>query len=493
MGQTEGNEMVNPEKPGKDEEALGDMPPEELREAAHAVADWVADYLEDVGDYPVLSRLRPGELKEGLPREIPEAGEPFPALLEDFRSTILPGITHWNHPAFFAYFSITGSGPGILGEILASALNVNAMVWRSSPAGTELEEHVLGQLRDLLGLPATYRGTINDTASSSSLYAMAAAREAKLPEAREEGLAHAPPGRFYASDQAHSSIDKAAITLGFGRHGVRKIPSDDAFRLKPDLLRRAVLEDREAGFRPLGVVATLGTTSTTSVDPVAEMADVAEELNLWLHVDAAYGGPAAVAPEFRPLFKGWERADSIVVNPHKWLFTPIDCSVLYMRREEELRRAFSLTPEYLETSEQDEARNLMDYGVALGRRFRALKLWFVLRYFGVDGVRDRIRLHVEMARELAARIDEEDEWERVAPVPFSTVVFRYAPEGSTQEEREGWNRTIMDRANETGEVFLSHTVLDDRFCLRVALGNLRTRRKHVERAWGILREVAREL
>lgn len=476
-----------------DEDALGDMPPAEFRDEARKVADWVADYLEGVEEYAVLSRIRPGELKERLADDLPLDGDSFSEILNDFQDEILPGITHWNHPTFFAYFSITGSGPGILGEILAAALNVNAMVWRSSPAGTELEEHTLALLRDLLGLPATYQGTINDTASSSSLYAMAAAREAKLPEAREDGLAHAPPGRFYASDQAHSSIHKAAVTLGFGRRGLRTLPSDETFRLRPEALRAAVLEDREAGFRPLGVVATLGTTSTTSVDPVDEMADLAREMDLWLHVDAAYGGPAAAAPEFRPLFKGWERADSIVVNPHKWLFTPIDCSVLYMRREEDLRRAFSLTPEYLKTAEEQEARNLMDYGVALGRRFRALKLWFVLRYFGVRGIRDRIRLHVEMARELAARVDEEEGWERVAPVPFSTVVFRYAPRGSGGDEQDEWNRAIMDRANQTGEIFLSHTVLNGRFCLRIALGNLRTRRRHVKRAWEILRKAAAEL
>jgi aromatic-L-amino-acid decarboxylase len=471
-------------------EPLGDMPADELEPAARAVADWITNYLTGVASYPVLAQVRPGEIRERLPLSMPEKGEGFPSMLRDFEELLLPGVTHWNHPGFFAYFSITGSAPGVLGEMLASALNVNAMVWRSSPVATELEEHALAWLRDLLGLPKAFDGTINDTASSSSLYALAAAREAKLPEASEHGLSGAPRGRFYASEQAHSSIDKAVITLGFGRSGIRKIPTDEVFRMVPGELRRAVEEDMEAGIRPLGVVATLGTTSTTSVDPVAAIGEIAREFDLWLHVDAAYGGPAAAVPEFRPLFTGWEEADSIVVNPHKWLFTPIDCSVLFVRDPEQLRKAFSLTPEYLTTAEAGVARNLMDYGVSLGRRFRSLKLWFVMRYFGAEGIRDRIRQHVEMAREVAAWVDADSDWERVAPVPFSTVVLRFAPPGSSEEDLDRWNRAIMDRVNASGEFFLSHTVLNGRVCLRIALGNLRTRWEHLERCWALLREAA---
>jgi aromatic-L-amino-acid decarboxylase len=454
------------------------------------VADWIADYLQDGERYPVLARVRPGEILEKLPQTMPEAGEEWERILEDFQELILPGITHWNHPAFFAYFSITGSGPGILGEMLASALNVNAMVWRSSPAGTELEERTLAWLRDLLGLPGFFDGTINDTASSSSLYAMAAAREARLPEASERGLGGLAPGRFYASDQAHSSIDKAAMTLGFGRQGVVRVASDSSFRMKPEVLRDAIEADRRDGVLPIGVVATLGTTSTTSIDPVDEIAALADQEGLWLHVDAAYGGPAAALPELRHLFQGWEKADSIVVNPHKWLFTPIDCSVLYMRDPEDLKRAFSLTPEYLRTSEGEVARNLMDYGVALGRRFRSLKLWFVLRYFGAEGIRGRIRRHLEMAREVASWIDGEPGWTRMAPVPLSTVVFRYAPEGMEPEVADQANQEIMGRVNATGDAFLSHTVLGGRFCLRIALGNLRTRMDHLEIVWNRLRDAA---
>lgn len=484
--------MQSDARPRDRVDLLGDMPEEEFRAAAEAVVDWIARYLSDPERFPVLAQVKPGAVKNGIPPRAPEVGEGMATILRDFEEQILPGITHWNHPAFHAYFAITGSAPGILGEMLASALNVNAMVWRSSPAGTELEEVSLAWLRDLLGLPEFFEGTINDTASSSSLYAMAAAREARLPEARAHGLSGGPRGRFYASDQAHSSIDKAAITLGFGREGIRRVASDEVFRLRPDALREAIEEDLREGIRPVGMVATLGTTSTTSVDPLGEMAALAAEFDVWLHVDAAYGGPAAAVPEFRPLFSGWEKADSIVVNPHKWLFTPIDCSVLYMKNAEDLKRAFSLTPEYLRTSEEGVARNLMDYGVALGRRFRSLKLWFVLRYFGVEGIRTRIRQHVEMAREFASWVDADPHWERVAPVPFSTVVFRFAPGGSAPGDQDRWNARILDRVNETGEAFISHTVLNGRYCLRMALGNLRTRWDHLERSWNLIRDAAEQ-
>jgi aromatic-L-amino-acid decarboxylase len=451
---------VTGKNPGRDqedrgEELLGDMPPEELRNSAKTVAEWITEYLTGVSRYPVLARVTPGQIRSRLPSHCPETGEPFEAILKDFEEVILPGVTHWNHPGFFAYFSITGSAPGVLGEMLASALNVNAMVWRSSPAGTELEEHALAWLRDLLGLPGGFDGTINDTASSSTLYALAAAREAKLPEAWEEGLSAVPRCRFYASEQAHASVDKAVITLGFGRGGIRKIPTDEAFRMVPEELRRAVEEDRAAGIKPMGVIATLGTTSTTSVDPVAEIAEICGESNLWLHVDAAYGGPAAAVPELRPLFTGWELADSIVVNPHKWLFTPIDCSVLYVREPEQLKKAFSLTPEYLTTAEGETARNLMDYGMSLGRRFRSLKLWFVLRYFGAEGVRARIRQHVEMARELAAWVDADPAWERVAPVPFSTVVLRHTPKGCPGEDQDRLNQGIIEQPTYVALVLMS--------------------------------------
>jgi aromatic-L-amino-acid decarboxylase len=414
-------------------------------------------------------------------------------MLNDFRRVIVPATTHWNHPSFHAYFSVTGSGPGILGEMLSAALNINAMVWRSSPAGTELEEHTLHWWRQMLGLPDAFHGTINDTASSSSLIALAAAREAGLPEARRDGLFGAPRARIYCSAEAHSSIDKAGVVLGFGRSGVRRVAADDRFQMEPDALRAAIRDDVEAGVRPLAVVATVGTTSTTSVDPVDAIADIAAEHGMWLHVDAAYAGPAAVVPELAHHFNGWERADSIVANPHKWLFTPVDCSVLYCRRPDMLRAAFSLTPEYLKTREQGVGTNLMDYGIALGRRFRALKLWFVLRYFGREGIIARIRDHVQMADEVAGRIDRAPGWERLAPHPFSTVVFRYAPEGVAPEEQDRLNEEILERVNRSGEAFLSHSKLGGRTVIRLAVGNLKTTREHLERTWQALQRAAAAL
>jgi aromatic-L-amino-acid decarboxylase len=468
------------------------MPPEEFRRLAHEAADWMADYLSGVGELPVLAQVQPGDIRRRLPPAPPEHGEAADLALADFRDVVLPGITHWNHPAFFAYFSISGSGPGILGEMLAAALNVNAMVWRSSPAATELEEVATDWLRQLVGLPEGFEGVINDTASSSALYALAAAREVAYPQSHRQGLFGLPRGRVYASEHAHSSIEKGVLTLGFGQDGFRAIPSDDAFRMRPDALRSALEEDVAAGITPVAVVATTGTTSTTSVDPVDALAPLAREFGAWLHVDAAYGGPAAIVPELRPLLAGWEQADSVVVNPHKWLFTPVDCSVLYCRRPRDLIRAFSIVPEYLRSAETGTARDLMDYGVALGRRFRALKLWFVLRYFGRDGIVANLREHVRLARSFAGWVERTEGWALAAPVPFSLVCFRCAPPGLTPEAVDDLNQRILDRVNAGGEAFLSHTRLRGRMVLRLAIGNVKTTEAHVARAWDLLREAAAE-
>lgn len=470
--------------------STGDMPPAEFREWAYAASDWIARYLDEVGSYPVLAPIEPGGVKDRLPAKAPEAGETFDEILRDFEEIIVPGITHWNHPSFHGYFAVTGSGPGILAEMFSAAVNVNAMVWRSSPAGTELEEHVLAWIRELLGLPEAFFGVIQDTASTSSLVALAAARHRAYPDVRTDGMFGLPKGRVYASQEAHSSIEKAAITLGFGQGGMLKVEADEAFRMRPEALRAAIEADLAAGIRPVAVVATVGTTSTTSPDPVTEIADIAREFGLWLHVDAAYAGAAAMVPELRHHFAGWEGADSIVFNPHKWLFTPVDCSVLYMRTPEEVKAAFSLVPEYLTTPEQGRTTNLMDYGVALGRRFRSLKLWFVLRYFGAEGVRERIREHVRLAHAFAKDVDGEPGWERMAPVPFSTVVFRYAPKGVTGEDQDRMNMDVMAAVNATGETFLSHTRLNGRISLRLSIGNLRTRREHLTRSWELLQEEA---
>jgi len=439
----------------------------------------------------VLSRLRPGELREALPSCPPEKGEPLRVILADVERQILPGITHWNHPAFFAYFSITSSAPGILGEMISATLNVNGMLWRTSPAATELETVVLDWLRQLLGLPEGRFGVIQDTASASSLVALAAAREA-VPglEARRRGLVGQARLRMYTSEQAHSSIEKAAIVLGVGQEGCRKIPVDEGYRMDPDALARAVAEDRAAGWTPFAVAATVGTTSTTSVDPVPAIADICEREGLWLHVDAAYGGTAAILPECRHVLDGCERADSLVVNPHKWLFVPIDLSAFYTRRPEIVRSAFSLVPDYLRTPEDGLAPNLMDYGVSLGRRFRALKLWMVLRAFGREGIMERLREHLRLAGLFRSWVEGDADFEVMAPTPLSVVCFRALFAGRDDAEHDRLNDEVVEAVNATGEAFLSATKLRGRTALRLAVGNIRTEERHVRRVWELLNEAA---
>jgi len=429
-----------------------------------------------------------------LPVEPPLEGESLDAILDDYEAVIAPANTHWNHPGFFAYFAISGSGPGIVGEALAAALNVNAMLWRTSPAATELEEQVCDWVRRMVDLPSDFRGHINDTASISTLLALAAARHRADPESREQGLAgrtDLPRLTVYTSDQAHSSVDKAMMAIGLGAGSLRRVASDDRFQMRTGDLAAAIAADRAAGNRPIAVVATIGTTSTTSVDPVAAIADLCEREGLWLHVDAAYAGSAAICSEYRPLFAGWERADSVVTNPHKWLFTPVDCSLLFVRDVDELRATFSLVPEYLKSGER-EVTNLMDLGVQLGRRFRALKLWMVIRAFGVNGLAQRIRRHCDLAARLAAWIEQEPLFELAAPVPFSLVCFR-ARLGDSGGERDRLNQELMERVNAEGPVFLSHTRLDDRFAIRLAIGNIKTTSNEVEHAWRLLCRHATEL
>jgi aromatic-L-amino-acid/L-tryptophan decarboxylase len=476
----------------------GDMRPEEFRSSALEVIDWITEYLAGTPaavPFPVQSRLEPGEIAALLPPSPPDRGEDFPRVLEDFRELIVPGITHWNNPGFFAYFATSGSAAGILAEALIAALNVNAMLWRTSPAATELEAVATGWLRQLLGLPDEFRGHLQDTASTSTLVAIATAREATGLEIRDHGMSgrSLPRLRLYCSEESHSSIEKAAIALGIGRAGVSRIPTDESFRLDAGHLRRTIEMDLAAGAMPFCIVATIGTTSTTSVDPVDEIANISNEFGLWLHVDAAYAGAAAIVPEKRHLMAGWDRADSIVVNPHKWLFVPLDCSALFLRDEAATRAAFSIVPEYLTTPEADRATNLMDYGPALGRRFRALKLWMTLRYFGREGIADRLRAHIDLAAQLAGWIEAEAGWQVLAPVPFSTVCFRFAPRGLADEDADRLNGSILKTVNRSGEVFLSHTSVRGRYSLRVAIGNIRTEEAHVRRAWELLTAAAAEL
>jgi aromatic-L-amino-acid/L-tryptophan decarboxylase len=477
-------EMSEPEGP------VRDMSAEAFRDALAKVGEWVATYRESVGDLPVLPGVRPGQTAAALPAEPPLSGEPVERWLEDLEHIIVPAVTHWNHPGFMAYFGITGSAPGILGELVSSALNSNGMLWKTCPALTELEQVVLRWLAAALGLPTSWFGMITDTASTSTLVALAAAREAVGVAARDEGLAGKPPLVLYCSEEAHSSVEKAAIMLGIGRSGVRRIPSDADFRMRVDALDQAIAEDRSRRRLPFAVVATVGTTSATAVDPVPAIADLCRRHGLWLHVDAAYAGSAAIAPELRWALAGCERADSLVTNPHKWLFTPIDCSALYTSRPEVFRAALSLVPEYLRTDAAG-ATDLMDYSFQLGRRFRAIKLWFVFRHFGTAGLAEAIRAHVGLATAFARRVDIHPQLERLAAAPFSVVCFRVAPPGEADEARlERLNAAVLERVNASGEVFLSHTKLKGRYCLRLAVGNLGTTAHHVERAFRLVCDAA---
>jgi aromatic-L-amino-acid decarboxylase len=444
----------------------------EFREWGHKLVDWVADYLESPEKYPVLSGIRPNEIINALPAHGPDHGEPIKQIFTDFERVILPGITHWNHPSFLAFFANTSSPPAILAELLAAALNANGILWKTSPAVTELEIVTLRWLLDWFGLPRDWFGMILDTASTSTLHALAAARVHASPETRDAGAPHNLI--VYCSEQAHSSVEKGAMALGFGRHNVRRIATDEAFRMRPDLLAAAITQDRANGLKPCCIVATAGTTSTTSVDPVPAIAGIAARESIWLHVDAAYAGSAAVAPEFHWLLEGCEHANSFVFNPHKWLMVPVDCSVLYCRDREALRHAFSLIPEYLESTE--EGLNMMDYGIPLGRRFRALKLWFVLRYYGREGLAQIIRDQIGMARELHERIEADPRFEICAPTRFSVVCFRLR--GGDEE-----NRRMLQAVNASRRFYISHTVLNGRFVLRIAIGNLRTSRETLGELW----------
>lgn len=473
----------------------GDLSLEEFEAHTQRLAAWIADYLRHPERHPVLAQVAPGQVAASLPGAMPAEAESLEAIIADLDRVVVPGVTQWNHPGFFAYFANTASVPGILGELVSAALNQVGILWRTSPVLAEMEQVTTGWLRDAMGLPSDWFGMLTDTASTSTLQALAAARERDASlDIRERGMAgraDLPTLRVYCSDQAHSSVDKAVITLGLGRANCVRIPSDAEQRMRVDALRAQVEADLAAGMKPLAVVATLGTTSSTAMDPIAEIATLCERHGMWLHADAAYGGVLALLPERRAMFAGLERADSLVVNPHKWLFTPMDCSVLWTRHPDVLRRAFSLTPEYLRTREQDVALSYSDYSFQLGRRFRALKLWFVLRAFGLQGIQERLRFHCALADRAGAWIAATSDWELLAPITMSVVCFRHRPSGMHDEGMlERHNAAILERVNASGRVFLSHTKLDGRYTLRLAIGNLRTEERHVADAWALLREAA---
>lgn len=457
------------------------MTPEEFRRAAHEAVDWMADYMSHIRDLPVLPKIAPGGLMRTLPAQAPLNGEPIDRILADFREQIVPANTQWNHPNFHAYFSVSGAPPGILAEMLIATLNVNGMVWKSSPAATELEQITLAWLRDWLGLPPEFFGVIHDTASLSTMHAILAARQFIAPESRDRG---AVPGLIvYTSEHAHSSVEKGAIAVGIGQQNVRKVPTDDRYRMRAGALETMIEADLAAGLRPCCVCPTVGTTSIASIDPVAEIGAIARRYGMWMHVDGAYGGNYAVVPQMAYLRDGWAEADSIVVNPHKGLLTPIDLSVLYTRRPEVMRDALSLVPEYLRTATDDRVVNFMEYSLALGRRFRSLKLWFVLRSYGRAALEKLLYDQLCMAQDLADWVRADSRFELCAPVELSLVCFRL-------KDGDDASRALMDTVNASGHAFLSHTIIDGRFLIRLAVGNYQTTRDDLQETWALIQSLA---
>ncbi|HEY7613147.1 MAG TPA: pyridoxal-dependent decarboxylase [Gemmatimonadales bacterium] len=470
------------------------MHPDEFRRHAHELVDWMADYMARVGELPVTPPVAPGDVRRRLPASPPDAGEPFESLFEDFRELILPGMTHWNHPGWFAYFPGNNSAPSVLGEMLTATIGAQCMSWVTSPAATELEQVVLEWLREMVGLPGAFVGSIQDTASTATLVALLSARERASGGASGlQGMSGAPVLTVHASREAHSSVDKGVKLAGYGLEHLRRIPTDSAYAMDVAALEQEIERDLAAGLRPACVVASIGTTSSTAVDPVPAIAAICRRHRIWLHVDAAYAGSAAIVPELRDRFAGWDLADSIVLNPHKWLLTNFDCTAYYVRDREALLSTFSLTPEYLRTTHDEQVVNYRDWGIQLGRRFRALKLWFVIRSYGVEGLRAVIRRHVALAGELARWVDEAPDFERMAPVPFGLVCFRYRRPGASEEEVDALNERLLAAVNATGRVFMTHTRLGGRYTIRLVIGQRATERRHVEEAWRLIREAANSL
>jgi len=465
---------------------LNDMPVDEFRKCGHELIDWIADYIKNIEEYPVLSKTEPGEIKNSLSNQPPQEGENIDSILSDMDRKIMPGITHWNHPNFMAYFNSTSSGPGILAELLSACFNANAMAWHTCPSATELEETMAEWYKKMLNLPQDFWGIIYDTASTSTMHAVAAAREQlshlRIREKGMFGRKELQRLRIYSSEQAHLSIDKAAITLGFGLEAVRKIQVDSNYNMIPGELKEAIEKDKKDGWLPCCVVATVGTTSTTSVDDVDAISTICIQEKTWLHVDAAYAGTAAILPQMRWIFKGIENADSLVVNPHKWMFTPFDYSFFFTRKPEVLKRAFKVSAEYFDTS-KDDVINYMDYGMQQGRRFRSLKLWFIIRYFGVEGIKNRIAEHLRLANEFADWIESHPDFERMAPTPFSVVCFRAHPKNiDDKDELNVLNKKLLEEINKTGKLFLSSTRLNEKFVIRIAISSIRTKEENIKNA-----------
>jgi len=466
------------------------MNTDEFRQWGHRLIDWIAEYRDHVEQYPVMAQVKPGEIRAALPAEPPQQGEPFDVILRDVEQIIVPGITHWQSPNFFGYFPSNNSGPSILGELLSASLGVQGMLWATSPACTELETHVLDWLVDLLGLPASFKssstggGVIQDSASSATLCALVAARE-RATAGRSNLIGADGSLVAYTSTQAHSSVEKGTRIAGLGSDNLRHIDVDDRQAMRPDRLAEAIRSDVAAGRRPCFVCATVGTTSSTAVDPIREIGGICRMHGLWFHVDGAMAGTAAICPEFRHLHDGLELADSYCFNPHKWMFTNFDCDCFFVADRASLIRAFTILPEYLrnQPTESGAVIDYRDWQVPLGRRFRALKLWFVIRSFGVQGLQDRIRQHVQWARDLAGWIREDPRFELAAPLTLALVCFRH-------RGGDAVNQQIIDTLNASGKLCLTHTRLDGKLVIRFSIGQARSQRRHIERAWQLIQEAA---
>jgi aromatic-L-amino-acid decarboxylase len=458
---------------------------QEFKNRAHELVDWMCNYFENIEQYPVKSMAVPGQIIKQVPLSPPEEGESFDAIFKDFQKIILPGITHWQHPFFMAYFNANNSFPSLLGEMLTAALGAQCMSWQTSPAATELEERVMQWTAQLLGLPATFTGVIQDTASTATLCSLLSARE-KISdyEVNRYGFYEKKKFIVYCSSEAHSSIEKAVKIAGLGKENLRKIDVDNVYAMIPEKLEEAVAQDKQHGFIPLAVVAAFGTTGSTAVDPIEWIGKFCSKQGIWLHVDAAYAGTALVLPGKRELIKGIEMADTFVFNPHKWMFTNFDCSAYFVKDKEILIRTFEILPEYLKTKEGDRVNNYRDWGIQLGRRFRALKLWFVIRTFGASGIREKVKQHIQWAQELAGEIETSDEFELLAPVPFATICFRFKPRGVTVTDTlNRLNARLMETLNESGKLYLTHTKLNGNYTLRLVIGQTNMEKQHVDCAW----------
>ncbi len=466
----------------------------EFRKEAHKMVDWMADYLENIDQYPVKSKVAPREIYDQIDHQPPMKGESMPQIFGDFEEKIMPGITHWQHPNFHAYFPANNSYPSVLAEMLTATIGAQCMIWDTSPAAAELEERVMEWLQGMLGLPKDWVGVIQDTASTATLAAILSAREKFSKNAiNTKGFDGYTNFRVYCSQETHSSIDKAVKIAGLGIDNLVKIGVDDKMAMQSEQLESAIEQDLKNGYRPLCVIATVGTTGTTAIDPVKEIGKICKKHKVWLHIDAAYAGSALVLDEYRWMIDGMEEADSFVFNPHKWMFTNFDCSVYFVKDKRALLHTFEILPEYLKTKVDKQVNNYRDWGIPLGRRFRALKLWFVIRTYGVSGIKQRIREHIAMAHGLAEKMGLHPDFELLAPLSLNMICFRYSPKGSTEEQLNEWNERLMQLLNDSGEVYFTHTKINGKYTLRMVIGQTNVQQKHIDKAWELIQQMALEL